>query len=228
MRARFLVAKSFAFTFAVAALASADPQAGGGVPPGPPVGPAPSASAATTARVVAPPPPLPPAGPTAPPSRGAAAYLARDFPAALSAFKEALGKDATDATAYYLLGEAELAAGHVADADASFAAGLRNAGTNDEIHGKLLFVVADLRERQGRWPDAKKAWEEYAQFLNTHPNVKGYAATATERVKVIDGHVDLDAKYAPVKQRIEQRLKENAAAPPPPNERPAPPPAKKK
>ena len=96
----------------------------------------------------------------------------------------------------------------------SFAAGLRVVGAKDDFHAKLLFVVADLRERQGKWPDAKKSWEEYAQFLSAHPNTKGYAATAAERNKVIDVHVDLEAKYAPVKQRIEQRLKETTAPPP--------------
>jgi len=50
--------------------------------------------------------------------------------------------------------------------------------------------------------------------LSSHPNAKGYAATATERNKAIDTHVDLETKYAAVKQRIEQRLKETTAPPP--------------
>lgn len=244
MRTHFLVVASVSSTLVVAALGWADPQASGGGSVGLSVGTSPSASASASLRATA--PPSASTGLAAAPqgdaqartgaapsdgniAKGHAAYLARDFQVAISAYKEAVAKDTADPAAYYFLGEAELAAGSAADADASFAAGLRNAGTKDEIHGKLLFVVADLRERQGKWPEAKKAWEEYAQFLGTHPNVKGYSATATERVKMVDGHVDLEAKYAPVKLRIEQRLKENAAPPPPPpDERPPPPPARKK
>jgi tetratricopeptide (TPR) repeat protein len=146
--------------------------------------------------------------------KGHAAYVARDFQGAIAAYKDAIKDDANDPSAHYFLGEAQLAAGNIAEADASFAAGLRVVGAKDDMHAKLLFVIADLRERQGKWPDAKKAWEEYAQFLSAHPNVKGYAATATERAKVIDTRVDLETKYAPVKQRIEQRLKETTAPPP--------------
>jgi len=146
--------------------------------------------------------------------KGHAAYVARDFQGAIAAYKDAIKDDAADPFAHYFLGEAQLAAGNVAEADASYAAGLRVVAAKDDIHAKLLFVIADLRERQGKWPDAKKAWEEYAQFLSSHPNAKGYAATATERNKVIDTHVDLETKYAAVKQRIEQRLKETTAPPP--------------
>jgi tetratricopeptide (TPR) repeat protein len=146
--------------------------------------------------------------------KGHAAYIARDFQGAIAAYKDAIKDDANDAFAHYFLGEAQLAAGNIAEADASYASGLRVVAAKDDLHAKFLFVIADLRERQGKWPDAKKAWDEYAQFLSTHPNVKGYAATATERNKVIDTHVDLEAKYAAVKQRIEQRLKETTAPPP--------------
>jgi TolA-binding protein len=164
-------------------------------------------------------------------AKGHTAYAARDFPAAMQAYREAIAQDGSDPSGYYFLGEAQIAGGSTVEADASFAAGLRNAGNKDELRAKLLFVVADLRERQGKWLEAKKGWEEYAQFLSTHPNVKGYAATATDRVKVVDARIDLDTKYAPVRQRIEDRIKENAAPPPPAADespRPPPAPAKKK
>src|SRR5262249_44940519 len=89
-----------------------------------------------------------------------------------------------------------------------------NAGEKDDIHAKLLFVIADLRERQGKLEDAKRAWGEYAQFVTAHPEVKGYTATATERKKMIDQHAEVAKKSEAVKQRIEQRLKENGAPPP--------------
>jgi tetratricopeptide (TPR) repeat protein len=146
-------------------------------------------------------------------SKGHAAYLARDYAGAIQAYKDATHQDGTDVAAYYFLGEALIASGSMAEADAAFTAGLRFAGGKDDWRIKLLFAMADLRERQGKWADAKKAWEEYGQFVSTHPQVKGHGASATERVKAVDAHVDLDTKYAPVRQRIEQRLKESGSIP---------------
>jgi TolA-binding protein len=214
MRNYLLLGSTLVATVAVAAFGFADPQAGKGGAPAL----AGSATMPTRAKPAASPHP-------AALAKGHAAYMARDFPGAIQAYKEAIAHDGSDPSSYYFLGEAQIAGGSTAEADASFAAGLRNVGNKDDIHAKLLFVVADLRERQGKWAEAKKAWEEYAQFLSTHPGVKGYTAAATERVKVVDARADLDAKYAPVRQRIEQRLKENAA-PAAPDETPAP--AKKK
>lgn len=257
MRNHFLLGSTFAATLAVAAFGFADPPAGkGGASVGVSVGgsaaapspaggarpatsasmslstsgaAAPAGSAALSTRADA--KSKPSAGPyAAAVAKGHGAYTGRDYTAAIQAYKEAIAQDGSDPSGYYFLGEAQIAGGSTVEADGSFAAGLRNVGNKDDLHGKLLFVVADLRERQGKWPEAKKAWEEYAQFLSTHPNVKGYAATATERVKVVDAHVDLDTKYAPVRQRIEDRIKENAAPPPPAaDETPRPQaPAKKK
>jgi tetratricopeptide (TPR) repeat protein len=202
----FLLSTIVSSTLALASAAHADPPQGGAATP-----PADSAAKPAAAAV-----PLGKGKPaySAKVMKGHAAYVARDFQGAIAAYKDAIKDDANDPYAHYFLGEAQLAAGNVAEADASFAAGLRVVAAKDDIHAKLLFVVADLRERQGKWPDAKKAWEEYAQFLSAHPNAKGYAATAAERNKVIDTHVDLETKYAAVKQRIEQRLKETTAPPP--------------
>jgi tetratricopeptide (TPR) repeat protein len=208
MRRYFLLSSIVSSTLAVASGAFADtPQSGA------------SASAPAEASPAKAPAAAVPLGKGKPAysakvMKGHAAYVARDFQGAIAAYKDAIKDDASDPFAHYFLGEAQLAAGNVAEADASFAAGLRVVAAKDDIHAKLLFVVADLRERQGKWPDAKKAWEEYAQFLSSHPTAKGYTATATERSKVIDTHVDLETKYAAVKQRIEQRLKETTAPPP--------------
>ena len=252
MRSHLLLVSTFAATFGIAAFGFADPAgAQGGASVGVSVGgarPATSASVSASAAGGASTPAGSPAAAAPPPgdakskavqspyaaalAKGHAAYRARDYPAAMQAYREAIAADGSDPSGYYFLGEAQIAGGSTVEADASFAAGLRNAGNRDELRAKLLFVVADLRERQGKWLEAKKGWEEYAQFLSTHPGVKGYAATATDRTKVADARIDLDTKYAPVRQRIEDRIKENANPPPAadesPRPAPAPAPAKKK
>src|SRR5439155_6487441 len=53
--------------------------------------------------------------------KGHAAYVARDFQGAIAAYKDAIKDDANDTFAHYFLGEAQLAAGNMAEADASFA-----------------------------------------------------------------------------------------------------------
>lgn len=141
------------------------------------------------------------------------AYTARDYQGAIAGYRDAIQEDPQNPLGHYYMGEAQLAAGNTAEAEASWSSGLRYVGTDDVLHAKLLFVMATLRELQGRWEDAKKAWQDYAGFVAAHPNAKGYAATATERSRTIDVHVDLDTKYAAVKARIEQRLKENGAPP---------------
>jgi tetratricopeptide (TPR) repeat protein len=146
--------------------------------------------------------------------KGNAAYASKDYQGAVAAYKDAVAADANDPLALYFLGEAQLATGSMAEADSSYAKALSLVGSKDDLHAKILFVIADLRERQGKWPDAKKAWDDYSQFLTAHPTAKGYATTATERNKVIDTHVDLEAKYGEVKKRIEQRIKETTAPPP--------------
>jgi tetratricopeptide (TPR) repeat protein len=199
MRAKFLLVSAGSSMLLVAASAFADPPA------------APAVSAVVTKID-----PKAKGGSPYNPKllKGHTAYAAKDYQGAVAAYKDAVAADANDALALYFLGEAQLATGSMAEADSSYAKGLSVVGAKDDLHAKLLFVIADLRERQGKWPDAKKAWDDYTQFLGAHPTAKGYATTATERNKVIDTHVDLEAKYGEVKKRIEQRLKELTAPPP--------------
>jgi tetratricopeptide (TPR) repeat protein len=200
MRAKFLLVSAGLSTLLVAASASADPPAAAPAPAPAitKIDPKAKAGSPYNAKLL----------------KGNAAYAAKDYQGAIAAYKDAVAADANDALALYFLGEAQLAAGSMAEADSSWAKGLSIVGNKDDLHAKLLFVIADLRERQGKWPDAKKAWDDYSQFLSSHTSAKGYATTATERNKVIDTHVDLEAKYSEVKKRIEQRLKETTAPPP--------------
>jgi tetratricopeptide (TPR) repeat protein len=206
MRARSILVP-FCLAVSAASSASADPPAGTPAAP----------SAAAPAEGKAKPDPKARAG-TSPYNqtiqKGNVAYTTRDFQGAIGAYREAVQANPKDPMGYYMLGEAQLAAGSVAEADAAWNAGLTNAGDNDTVRAKLLFVLADLRERQGRWEDAKKAWDEYAQFCAGHPKAKGYTATATERKKMLEQRDDVAKKAEAVKQRIETRLKENGAPPP--------------
>lgn len=143
--------------------------------------------------------------------RGQNAYVARDFQGAVTAFQDAIKLDPQQMLGFYLLGEAQLEAGKPEEAEAAWTTGLSKKGAED-LNAKLLFIMADLRERQKNWQAAKDAWAAYSAFLTSHPQAKGYAATAEERTKRIDQRMKDEKDYAAVKERIkkreEERLKE--------------------
>lgn len=140
--------------------------------------------------------------------KGNAAYAARDFQTSIAAYREAIQEDAENPLGHYMLGQAQLAAGNLEEAEASWQHGLRFSGMNKPLHGKLLFVLADLQERKGKFPQAKQGYEAYAAFCRANPDANGFPASAEGRIKAIDKREELAKKSAVVKQRIEAREKE--------------------
>jgi TolA-binding protein len=140
-------------------------------------------------------------------AKGEASFVARDFPGAIAAFQDAAKIDPQHALAFYRLGEAQLASGKPEEAEAVWTTAQGKNGP-DELKAKVLFVIADLRERQRKMPEAKAAWDAYAAFVKDHPESKGYAATAAERQKVIDKRLKDEKDYAVVKERIAKRQEE--------------------
>lgn len=141
-------------------------------------------------------------------SKGDAAYAARDFEGAIKAYREAIEKESQNALGHYRLGEAQLAKGDMNEAELSWQAGLRFAGKDEKLRAKLLFVLADLRERQKNYDEATGRWKEYEKHAQSQPTAKAFPATATERQKRITDWKQISADSAAVKARIEKRLKE--------------------
>ena len=81
-------------------------------------------------------------------------------------------RTAADPSGYYFLGEAQIAGGEHGRSRRQ----LRHRPSQCRKAGRLTrqapFRHRRLRERQGKWQEAKKGWEEYAQFLSTHPAAK--------------------------------------------------------
>jgi tetratricopeptide (TPR) repeat protein len=141
-------------------------------------------------------------------SKGDASYLARDFEAAIKAYREALEKEPNNAMGHYRLGEAMLAKGDLGEAEQSWQTGLRFCGKDEKLRAKLLFVLADLRERQKNWDEADARWKQYGQHAQSVPEARAYPATATERQKRIAEWKQLNADSLLVRERIDKRLKE--------------------
>lgn len=139
---------------------------------------------------------------------GNAAYAARDFEASVAAYREAVVQNPEHPLGHYMLGQAQLAAGQPTEAEAAFERGVRFAGPYKELHAKLLFVLAGLHERQGRFEEAKKAYTAYAAFCRANPQVHGYPDNAEARIQMLDKREELAKQAALVKQRSEEREKE--------------------
>jgi tetratricopeptide (TPR) repeat protein len=140
--------------------------------------------------------------------RGDNAYVAREYDAAISSFREAIDLEPKNALGHYRLGEAHRAKGSLDEAEKAWKTGLRVVGADHVLRGKLLFVLADLAERRKAYAVAAKAWSDYGAFVAQQPKARGYPKTAGERKKRAEEYAKLVEEYAAVRQRIEQRLKE--------------------
>ncbi|WP_437811279.1 tetratricopeptide repeat protein [Sorangium sp. So ce1078] len=136
--------------------------------------------------------------------KGQASFVARDIPGAIAAFQEAIKLDPSKMLGFYRLGEAMLESGNAAEAETAWTTALGKKGP-DELQAKVLFCLADLRERQKNWQAAREAWGAYGAFLTSNPKAGGYPATPTERQKQIDRRVKDEKDYVAVKERIVQR-----------------------
>jgi len=140
--------------------------------------------------------------------KGDKAYVARDFDGAIAGYQEAIKIEPQNPLGHYRMGEAQLAKGNQKEAEESWATGVRFAGENHKLRAKLLFVLADLRERQKSLDEADARWTQYEQFVKSQPESKGFAATPPERKKRIAEWKQISADSAEVKKRIDARLKE--------------------
>jgi len=134
---------------------------------------------------------------------GNAKYAGRDFAGAIEQYRKAIELTPKHALAFYFLGEAQLAAGNLAEADAAWnRATLESNEQDPALRARVLFVVADLREREKRWDDAKAAWQVYLDWAAKYPNANAYPASGQSRQQVIDTMLKQDKAYDVVRERI--------------------------
>ncbi len=140
--------------------------------------------------------------------KGDSAYIARDFDGAIAAYRQEIEKNPNGALGHYRMGEAQLAKGNFAEAEQSWQTALRFAEKDQHLKSKILFVLADLKERQKAYDEAVERWKAYQQHAEATPDAKGYPATAADRIKRADDWKKISADSAEVKARIEKRIKE--------------------
>jgi tetratricopeptide (TPR) repeat protein len=133
---------------------------------------------------------------------GNAKYAGRDFAGAIDQYRKAIELTPKHALGFYFLGEAQLAAGNLAEADAAWnRATLESSEQDPALRARVLFVVADLRERQKRWDDAKAAWQVYLDWAAKYPNANAFPGSGQSRQQVIDTMLKQDKAYDVVRER---------------------------
>jgi tetratricopeptide (TPR) repeat protein len=136
-------------------------------------------------------------------SQGNAKYVAHDYAGAIQAYQSATEMDPKNPLAYYFLGEAQLAAGSLTEADSAWnRAALESGEADPALRAKILFVLADLRERQKKWEDARAAWQVYLDWAAKFPAASAFPTSGQSRQRVIDAMLKQDKAYEVVRQRI--------------------------
>ena len=136
-------------------------------------------------------------------AQGITKYAARDFPGAVASFQKAIEADPKNPLGHYFLGESQLAAGNMTEAEAAWnRASLEAADKDPGLRAKILFVLADLKERQHKWDDAKQAWQVYLDWAAKYPNAGAFAGSGQSRQQSIDTMQKQDTSYGVVRQRI--------------------------
>jgi tetratricopeptide (TPR) repeat protein len=136
---------------------------------------------------------------------GNAKYAGRDFTGAIDEYRKAIELAPKEPLAFYFMGEAQLAAGNLTEADAAWNRATLESNEQDPVlRARVLFVVADLRERQKRWDDAKTAWQVYVDWAAKYPSSNAVTASGQSRQQVIDTMLKQDKSYDVVRQRIKE------------------------
>jgi tetratricopeptide (TPR) repeat protein len=135
--------------------------------------------------------------------QGNAKYASRDFPGATDLYRKAIQLDPQNPLGHYLLGEALLAQANLSEAEATWtrASSLSNE-KNPALRSRILFVYADLKERQKKWDDARAAWQVYLDWANKFADAGAFPGSATSRQQAIDTMTKQDKAYDVVRQRI--------------------------
>jgi tetratricopeptide (TPR) repeat protein len=150
-------------------------------------------------------------------ARGNAAYVARDWAAATTAFREA--QQHAEQRVQALLGVAHCLAqqGNAEGALAAFreaATASNGANVSPSDRARALQAVATQLEAMTRWSDALAAWQEWVTYADAHPTVCN-PAVGRARVQAIQARDERERAESQVRTRIEERRRRNAQNPQP-------------
>jgi tetratricopeptide (TPR) repeat protein len=147
-------------------------------------------------------------------AKGDERFEAKDYTAAIDAYRKAVQLSPRQTLAHCLLAEAYIVNNNLGEAEAAIAAALETNDPKTPHHrARALFLAAALNERQKKWEQAKVAWQAYADFLGKTADAGGYPQTAADRIKVIQKVQDLDKAMVAVRERIAAEKADAGKAP---------------
>lgn len=141
---------------------------------------------------------------------GDKAYVARDYASAIAAYQKAIAAQPENPMGHYRAGQAYMGNSQMTEAEQAYVAALRYASADPQMKAKVLFVIADLRERQQDLAGAVEHWDSYASHVK-QSQVGGYPATPEQRKQANAKWQEMKAQYADVKERIAKREQEAEA-----------------
>lgn len=144
--------------------------------------------------------------------RGVTAFQQSSWEAAATAFREAASADPRSALPVLSLAYVARSRDDAATAMAQCreAQRIATAEGDDVLRGRAMQCVAELEERAGRWDEARAAWQGYTVFADGHASAT-FPAVGRSRIEAIGRRATLAQEYAPVRQRIAERLARNAS-----------------
>lgn len=157
---------------------------------------------------------------TAPPgmaalARANAAFAARDWAAALNAFREAQQHQEQRVEATLGVGSTLAQQQNADGALASYREAVdltAGASAVPLSRVRALQALASHLEAMARWADALAAWNEFVTYAEAHPTVAN-AGIGRARVQAIQARDERERADSQVRARIEERRRRNAQSP---------------
>jgi tetratricopeptide (TPR) repeat protein len=141
-------------------------------------------------------------------NEGDRAALAGDGATAIAKYRSILAEDPRNALVHYRVAQVQAMNGELNEAEQAYFAALRFSGTDQALRAKVLFCIADLRERQRAYEAAVDAWTEYEKQSVKAPSATPHAGTAAERKNRVAEWKRALSAAAETKARVEHRTKE--------------------
>lgn len=154
-------------------------------------------------------------------TKGNQLYVQKDYAGATDLYKKAIQLAPKQPMGPYFLAEAYLAQGNFGEADAAIASAVDLAPKDAKpsslaVRARVLFLRADVYERQKKWDQAKTAWQAYVDVASRVTGDAGaYPESGHERIRALQKVIDLEKHYAPVRERIAAEKADAGKAPPP-------------
>ncbi len=142
--------------------------------------------------------------------------VGRDLDGALDALRDAFREEPTSPIAHYFAAEVHRMRGEMEEALEKFrvCADLASNGHLPDYQARCMRGQAETLERmEGRLEAARDAWSQYVRFADGNRQVAS-PEVGRARIQALDAQHEQAQAYVEVRQRIEERERENAAHPP--------------